>query len=120
MESVREVTDLDRLKSDIADLSEKSAAPDLWDDPEKAQAVTSSLSRLNAELERITGMDQRIDDLEVLVQLGQEESDAATMAEAEKELTSLRKADVVLAAEQGAHLELSGEYDVREAVITIR
>jgi len=116
MESVREVTDLDRLKSDIADLSEKSAAPDLWDDPEKAQAVTSSLSRLNAELERITGMDQRIDDLEVLVQLGQEESDAATMAEAEKELTSLRKA----VGELEVRTLLSGEYDEREAVVTIR
>lgn len=117
MESVRQVTDLDRLKSQIADLSEKSAAPDLWDDPEKAQEVTSSLSRLNSELERITGMDQRIDDLEVLVEMATEDGgDAETLAEAEKELVSLRKA----VGELEVRTLLAGEYDQREAVVTIR
>src|SRR6478752_5233380 len=117
MESVRQVTDLDRLKSQIADLSEKSAAPDLWDDPEKAQDFTSSLSRLNSELERITGMDQRIDDLEVLVEMATEDGgDAETLAEAEKELVSLRKA----VGELEVRTLLAGEYDQREAVVTIR
>ena len=40
-------------------------APDLWDDQENAQRVTSSLSRANAELERVEGMDARIDDLDL-------------------------------------------------------
>ena len=34
MDSVREVTDLDKLQSQISDLEEQAGAPDLWDDPE--------------------------------------------------------------------------------------
>ena len=78
MESVRQVTDLDSLRTQISELEQRSGAPDLWDDPDTAQEVTSRLSRANSELERITSMDDRIDELEVLVQLGVEESDAAT------------------------------------------
>jgi peptide chain release factor 2 len=116
MESVRQVTDLDSLRTQISELEEQSGAPDLWDDPDTAQEVTSRLSRANSELERITSMDHRIDELEVLVQLGVEESDAATMREAEAELNSLTKA----VGELEVRTLLNGEYDKREAVITIR
>ena len=117
MDSVRDVTDLDALRAKITDLEEKSGAPDLWDDPEKAQQVTSALSRANSEYERVTGMDSRIDDLETLVEMATEDGgDAETLAEAEKELTSLQKA----VAELEVRTLLSGEYDSREAVVTIR
>ena len=56
MDSVRGVTDLDTLGKTIADLEQQAAAPDLWDDPEKAQQVTSALSRANSERDRVTGM----------------------------------------------------------------
>ena len=116
MESVRHVTDLDSLRTQISELEEQSGAPDLWDDPTKAQMITSRLSRANSELERIVEMDDRIDELEVLVQLGTEEGDAATMAEAERELASLKK----VVGELEVRTLLNGEYDEREAVITIR
>ena len=66
MDSVRDVTDLDKLTVTIADLEQQASAPDLWDDPDKAQLVTSALSRANSERDRVTGMDSRIDDLETL------------------------------------------------------
>jgi len=116
MESVRQVTDLDSLRTQISELEEQSGAPDLWDDPAKAQVVTSRLSRANSELEKIVEMDDRIDELEVLVQLGTEEDDAATMAEAERELASLKRT----IGELEVRTLLNGEYDEREAVITIR
>src|SRR5664280_1899642 len=116
MESGRQVTDLDSLRTKIAELEEQSGAPDLWDNPETAQEVTSRLSRANSELERITGMDNRIDDLELMVQLGTEEADADTMSDAETELASLKKA----VGELEVRTLLNGEWDKREAVITIR
>ena len=116
MASVREVTDVAKLKAHIEDLERQASAPDLWDDQENAQAVTSRLSRANAELERIEGMDARIDDLEALVEMGQEENDAETMAEAETELRAARTA----VGELAVRTLLAGEYDEREAVITIR
>ena len=117
MDSVREVTDLAALQEQITDLEAKASAPDLWDDPDAAQVVTSALSRANSELERVKSMDSRIDDLEVLVEMGTEDGgDAATMAEAERELVSLQKA----VGELEVRTLLSGEYDERAAVITIR
>jgi peptide chain release factor 2 len=117
MDSVREVTDLAAVQQQITELEAKASVPNLWDDPEAAQQVTSALSRANSEYERVTGMDQRIDDLETLVEMGTEEGgDADTMLEAEKELVSLHKA----VGELEVRTLLSGEYDERAAVITIR
>ncbi len=116
MDSVRQVTDLAALETRIADLEQQASDPTLWDDQEKAQVVTSGLSRAKAEHDRVTGMDARIDDLEALVEMGQEENDAETLAEAEKELVSVRKA----VGELEVRTLLSGEYDEREAVVTIR
>ena len=116
MESVRQVTDLDALGAQIVRLEQEASAPNLWDDPEKAQQVTSALSRATAERDRVLGMDARIDDLEALVELGQEEDDADTLVEAERELATVRKA----VGELEVRTLLSGEYDAREAVVTIR
>jgi peptide chain release factor 2 len=116
MDSVRGVTDLDALGATIADLEQQASAQDLWDDPDQAQQVTSALSRANAERDRVVNMDARIEDLETLVEMGQEEADQATMEEAERELATLKK-DV---GELEVRTLLSGEYDERAAVVTIR
>ena len=116
MASVREVTDVAKLKAQIAELERAASAPNLWDDQENAQAVTSRLSRANSELDRIEGMDARVDDLEALVEMGEEADDAETMAEAEAELRAVRTA----VGELEVRTLLAGEYDEREAVITIR
>ena len=64
MDSVREVTDLAALKVQIGELEAKASAPDLWDDPDAAQQVTSALSRANAEYERVTGMAEGADGID--------------------------------------------------------
>ncbi len=57
---IREVVDVTSLREDIARLSEEAGAPDLWDDPEKAQKVTSALSHKQADLKRITEVERRL------------------------------------------------------------
>ena len=116
MASVREVTDLTKLEATIADYEKQASDPHLWDDQERAQAVTSGLSRAKAEHERVVGMDARIDDLQALVEMGQEENDAETLAEAEVELVGVKKA----VGELEVRTLLAGEYDERAAVVTIR
>ena len=116
MASVREVTDLTRLEATIAEFEQQASDPNLWDDQEKAQVVTSGLSRAKAEHDRVTGMDARIDDLQALVEMGQEENDAETLLEAERELVVVRKA----VGELEVRTLLAGEYDERAAVVTIR
>ncbi|MEO7070194.1 MAG: peptide chain release factor 2 [Nostocoides sp.] len=117
MTTVREVTDLTTLKARIDDLEARASVPDLWDDPDKAQVVTSALSRSKTDYDRVVDMDARIDDLEALVEMGTEDGgDAATMAEAEAELASVRKS----VGDLEIRTLLSGEFDQREAVVTIR
>ncbi|WP_144016966.1 peptide chain release factor 2 [Beutenbergia cavernae] len=116
LEQITAVTDPDALRARIAELSEAAAAPDLWDDPDAAQKVTSRLSHTQSELERLDTLRSRIDDLETLVQLAAEEDDADTLAEAEAELTKIRTS----MGELEVRTLLAGEYDSREAVVTIR
>ena len=116
MATVREVTDLSKLEAELTDLEAQASVPNLWDDVEHAQQVTSKMSRVKSEHDRVVGMDDRIDELEVLVQLGTEEADEATMQEAERELASLQKAVALLEV----RTLMNGEYDEREAVVTIR
>jgi peptide chain release factor 2 len=116
LETIRAVSDPTVLKARIANLSEQASAPDLWDDPEHAQQVTSALSSTQAELDRVDRLGSRIDDLGTLAELAAEEDDADTLAEAEAELVSIRK-DL---GELEVRTLLNGEYDQREAVVTIR
>lgn len=115
LKSIQDVLDLDALRKQIADLGEQAAAPDLWNDPEQAQKVTSKLSHLQGELNRVEALARRLDDLPVLFELAAEEGDEDALAEAGKELTSL-KSDI---GALEVRTLLSGEYDSREALITI-
>jgi len=117
LETIRGVSDPVALRAKIADLSDKASQPDLWDDPDAAQKITTALSASQAELDRVARLGGRIDDLETLVEMATEDGgDADTLAEAEGELTGIRK-DL---GELEVRTLLSGEYDIREAVVTIR
>jgi len=113
---IRAVSDVDQLRADIERLSEEAGAPDLWDDPEKAQRVTSALSHRQAELTRLNGIEQRLDDLEVLVELANSEGDDESAEEARNELQELQKT----VGDLEVQTLLDGEYDERPAVVTIR
>ncbi len=116
MESIEAVLDLDKLRADIAVLEEQAAAPSLWDNPDEAQKITSKLSHLQAEVRKADTLRGRIDDLAVLFEMAQEEDDPDTLAEAEAELRSVKKA----LDEMEVRTLLSGEYDAREALVNIR
>ncbi len=116
LSSILEVSDLPTMRAQVEQLSQDAAVPDLWDDPERAQSVTSQLSHLQSEIDRLDHMSSRLEDLDTLVEMAQEEDDADTLAEAEAELTQVKKA----LGELEVRTLLSGEYDAREALVTIR
>jgi peptide chain release factor 2 len=117
--TVERVLDVDGLRANIDKLEQDASDPKLWDDQARAQKVTSELSHAQGELRRVEELRQRLDDLPVLYELAAEEEGAEAekaAAEADAEFTKLR-AD--LEAMEVRTL-LSGEYDEREAVVTIR
>ncbi len=113
---IKAVVDVEGLTAEIARLSEEAGVPDLWDDTDKAQKVTSALSHRQSELARITGIERRLDDLEVMVELANEMDDEDAAEEARHELAELE--DVIGQLE--VQTLLDGEYDERPAVVTIR
>lgn len=114
--SIERVIDAEALRRDIIELSEQAGAPDLWDNPAQAQQLTSRLSHAQSKLERLEALRGRIDDLEALVDLAETERDADSLAEAGQELSALRRS----MQELEVVTLLAGEYDEREAVVTIR
>ncbi|TFC05969.1 peptide chain release factor 2 [Cryobacterium adonitolivorans] len=115
-DDIRSVIDIDRLKLDIAELSDQAGALDLWNDSEHAQKVTSELSHRQSELKRIDSIESRLDDLEVLVELANAEGDQESADEATAELRSVQK----VLGDLEVHTLLNGEFDPNPAVITIR
>jgi peptide chain release factor 2 len=116
LESIEAVTDLPALRDEIADLSDQAGQPDLWNDTEAAQKVTSRLAHAQGELRRLEELRRRLEDLPVLYELAEDESDADATADADAERAKLR--DDIASLE--VRTLLSGEYDEREALVTIR
>lgn len=117
--TVERVLDVEGLRSRIEKLEHEASDPHLWDDQTRAQRVTSELSHTQGELRRVEEPRRRLDDLPVLYELAAEEAGAAAadaVAEADAELKSLR-ADIEATE---VRTLLSGEYDEREALVTIR
>jgi len=121
-QQISSVSNPEGLRERIAELTEASAAPDLWDDQDKAQSVTSKLSHAQAELDKINAMSAALDDLEALKEMADEEagSDPETAAELYSDLErELRQVGADM-SELEIRTLLSGKYDEREAVVTIR
>lgn len=114
--SIEKVLEPEKLKARVAELEEKAAAPDLWDDVDKAQQVTSQLSYVQAELRKVSELRQRVDDLPVMIELARDEDDADAGAEVERELDALART----VADLEIRTLLAGKFDEREAVLTIR
>jgi peptide chain release factor 2 len=74
------------------------------------------LSRLQAEVDRLAALRGRIEDVQVLIELAEEEHDPATAAEAQRDLKAL-SGDI---AALEVRTLLAGDYDERDALVTVR
>ncbi len=87
----------------------------MWDDQQRAQQITSKLSRLRTEVDRYDGLFARVDDALAIDELLADGSDAELEQELARSVTEL-STDVdrlELAA------LLSGDYDASDAIATI-
>ena len=114
--SIHEVIDVAKLQGEITELKQAASDPNIWDDTTLAQTVTSKLARAQAQLNKLESVQSRLDDLEVLIEMANDEADAAVQNEAKNELADLEKQ----IGELEVQTLLNGEYDARSAVITIR
>jgi peptide chain release factor 2 len=115
LDSIEAVLDPGEMQKEAADLRLQAADPELWTDPDRGQKVTRRLSYLEAELARLVSLRQRLADTQVLFDLAERENDEPTKQEAAGELAALR-AEI---NQLEVRTLLNGEYDAREALISI-
>jgi len=113
--SIEKVLDLPRLHIELSDLEAQAGEPGLWDDTAKAQEVTTRLSNVKTDIERVEALRRRLDDVAVLFEMAAEEDDEGVVQEAEREAAALKKEISSLEV----RTLLSGKNDQREALVQI-
>ncbi|MXW42749.1 MAG: peptide chain release factor 2 [Acidimicrobiia bacterium] len=100
------------LNSLRVDLEKTAAAPDLWDDPDRARKVNRELAELTEDLELFTSLELALEDADTLQQLASEEGDESLVPEIADMVMSLTtKIDAL-----ELRSLLGGEHDSSDAV----
>ncbi|GGH33136.1 peptide chain release factor 2 [Paenibacillus segetis] len=75
----------------IANYEEKMAAPDFWDDNDKAQTLIAEMNAVKSFVDKYLGLQQEYDDAEMMLELAEEEGDESLGAEISDSVASLVK-----------------------------
>ncbi|MGB2078431.1 MAG: peptide chain release factor 2 [Vibrio sp.] len=86
---LRGYLDYDAKKERLEEVNAELEQPDVWNEPERAQALGKERASLEAIVETIDLLDQGGDDVEGLLELAIEEEDQETFDEIEPELSEL-------------------------------
>jgi len=111
---------MDELRARRAELETEAGRPDLWDDAERARAVTTELGRISGDVQGFEALVKELGDLQVMSELVEE---AATSGSPDEGLAKELEQSVNDLAKRTGQLELqslfSGEYDDRDAVCEV-
>lgn len=107
--------DLDLKQELIANYEEKMAAPDFWDDNEKAQSIISEMNAVKSSVDQYNSLQQEFDDAEMMAELAEEEGDEGLAAEIGASIEAIsRKLE-----EFELQLLLSSPYDKMNAILEL-
>ncbi|MEF1230029.1 peptide chain release factor 2, partial [Vibrio fortis] len=81
--------DYDAKQERLEEVNAELEQPDVWNEPERAQALGKERASLEAVVETIDQLDQGVEDVEGLLELAVEEEDQETFDEIEPELAEL-------------------------------
>ncbi len=109
------VFDVAGLRARQTELAADSAAPDLWDDRERAERILREKGGIERQLGLFDAAAAQLDDAAVLLELAQEEDDPVTLHEAGEKLDAV--SNELDAAE--LRLLLGGEHDRGNAIVAI-
>ena len=115
LEQVRKSLDIEGKKNRIEELERKMAAPDFWNDPEASSRQSQELKNLKDDVAQINALDETYADIEAYIELGNEEEDPETAAEAKELFDGFVEDFETLRVKT----LLSGEYDRENAIVTL-
>ena len=99
------IFDPDAATKRLADLNNRAEDPSIWADPKAAQKIMRERTSTEKSLKAFTSFEGAFDDAMTLIELGEAESDAATVTEGEAALSTLsqearkREVDALLSGE---------------------
>lgn len=107
--------DCDGKKEEIGQLEERMSAPTFWDDQNEARKVSSELNRLKQTVEKVETFRGKVEDLETLAELAEEDEDEELLGEFATSLLELGTGieDLEIAS------FLSEPFDARPAILSI-
>ena len=105
----------DRLVRDIEELEAKASAPDFWDDMENSQKVLQRTGKLKNTVEAYDKLCASYEDLQLLIEMGNEEEDLSLIEEITNSINELEEGLAALRLET----LLTGEYDKNNAILTV-
>lgn len=115
MEELKLSLELDKKRTRIKTLEAQMEAVDFWNDAEKAQEVMKELNALKNVVSAYASLVIAMDDVEVLIEMGNEENDASLVPEVEEGLDYF----INEFEEMRIRTLLSGEYDANNAIVTL-
>ncbi|MCM3701091.1 peptide chain release factor 2 [Paenibacillus macerans] len=89
LSNLRGSLDLDLKQEMIANYEEKMAAPDFWDDNEKAQALIAEMNAVKSSVDQYLALQGEYDDIETMAELAEEEGDESLAAEISESVTAM-------------------------------
>jgi peptide chain release factor 2 len=115
LDEARQYLRVDWGRDRVRELEAIASAPDLWDDPERARAITTELSNVKADVDLWDDLASRLDDAVVLDEMAREENDESQADEIISSITSISRtfADLELRA------LFAGEYDELDAICEV-
>ena len=112
---VKDALHLEDKKKRIEELDMDMASPDFWNDTDRANKLSRESKNLKDTVEECHAMEQAYDDIEVMIEMGNEENDQSMIEEVRKELDDL--ADRI--EKVRLRTLLTGEYDANNAILSL-
>ncbi|MFN3787052.1 MAG: peptide chain release factor 2 [Sulfurihydrogenibium azorense] len=114
--NLKDILKPEKLQEEIKVLDSQMADPNFWNDPKKAQEISSKRNYLGEKLEEILKIDKKVKDLQDYIQLLEMEEDESLYTEVEKDINQLEKELEKLEISS----LLSDEMDSKNAILTLQ
>lgn len=115
LKEMRASLHLEGKEKRIEELEMEMAAPNFWDDPDKANGLMKELKDLKGLKDTYSGLEQQFEDILTLIEMGEEETDPSYPDEVKAEMDSF----IEKFEELRISTLLTGEYDKCNAIIKI-
>ncbi|MBP3735909.1 MAG: peptide chain release factor 2, partial [Lachnospiraceae bacterium] len=119
LNEVRDSLDLKTKLQRIEELQRESEAPDFWNNVEDANRKMKLLKDLQSIVEDADGLKQQYEDIGLLIEMGNEETDPAAQEAAAEEVRAELDAFTAKLEEMRLSTLLTGEYDGCDAIVAL-